>query len=461
MFSAERSDEPSVAVPGGGALLSRIAEVEARVAEVAGVVHGGFAVLVDLAGVALDEKLWQGWGLHSPAQWLAWRSGLSIRVAGQVVRVARRRGDLPCAIAALRSGELSLDQVRLIAVHVPGPYDEAATALAKVMTVAQLERVLPRYAWDTDVVDDDSATRGGSDGSDGSEGSEGQRPEAGERRGSFSFDETGRGRLSAALPTDDALVLDAALKAARAELLARHRAESPDEPVPWFGHADALVELARSYLTRGAATHPGRDRFLIHAHLEQHPDGTPVVRSHLGPVLPDVLRRFLTCDCDVRPVWKIHGKPVSVGRTERLVPDRARKLIEHRDRGCVVPGCGRTLGLDVHHIVHWEHGGRTDTSNLCCLCRKHHRQHHLGLLDIEGDADLSDGLRFTDRWGRPMTPGPTLTPAEPDHPPEQTAADRQVPTATYKPATGERCNPRDIWLQPRATRAGPAALGGA
>ena len=445
MGSAERAERVE-SVPGGDALLPRIRAVEARVAEVAGVVHGGFAVLVDLAGDALDEKLWQGWGLHSPGQWLAWKSGLSIRVAGQVVKVARRRRELPCAVAALRSGELSLDQVRLIAVHVPAPYDEAATALAKVMTVAQLERILPRYCWDTD--NGDRADDAGDDSADPPD------PDRG-RRGYFGFDDTGRGRLSATVPGDDALVLDAALKAARAELLARHRAEHPDEPVPWFTHADALVELARSYLARGAAEHPGRDRFLVHAHLDQHPDGTPVLRSHLGPVLPDVLRRFLTCDCDVRPVWEVHGKPLSVGRTERLVPDRARRIIEQRDGGCIVPGCERRTGLDVHHIVHWEDGGRTDTSSLCCLCRKHHRQHHLGLLGITGDADAPDGLVVTDRWDRPMTPGPTLTPIDPDEPPETAAAAQQIPTTRYRPATGERCNPRDIWLAPNPSRAGP------
>jgi hypothetical protein len=450
-------------MPGGDALLPRIAEVEARVAEVAGVIHGGFAALVDLAGTALDEKLWQGWGIHSPAQWLAWKSGLSIRVAGQVVKVARRREDLPCAFAALRSGELSLDQVRLLARHVPGPYDESATALAKQMTVAQLERVLPRYAWGDDTPDDPPdpepepkpEPKPASDPTSESE-KEKQDPDR-ERRGSFWFDEHGRGRLSAVLAGDEALLLDAALKAARAELLARHRAECPDEPVPWFGHADALVELARSYMARGAVEHPGRDRFVVHAHLEQHPDGTPVVRSHLGPVLPDVLRRFLTCDCDVRPVWEVHGTALSVGRTERLVPDRARRIIEQRDGGCIVPGCGRTVGLDVHHIVHWEHGGRTDTSNLCCLCRKHHRQHHLGLLGISGDADRPGELVVTDRWGRPMHTSGVIPPAEPKAPPERTAATREVPVVTYKPATGERCNARDIWLQPRATRAGPAA----
>ena len=52
-------------------LLARGDAVQDRVAEVAGVLHGGYGALVELAGEALDHDLWGGWGLHSPAQWLA------------------------------------------------------------------------------------------------------------------------------------------------------------------------------------------------------------------------------------------------------------------------------------------------------------------------------------------------------------------------------------------------------
>ena len=313
------------------------------------------------------------------------------------------------------------------------------------------------------------------------------------RRGGWWFTEDGFGRLSASLPPDEAMLVDAALKAARAELLSDWRAESGgDGPVPWLSEVDALMHIVRAYLAHGRAAATSPDRFLVHAHLEQHPDGTPVLRSHLGPVLPDVLRRFVTCDCDVRTVWEVHGAPLSAGRSQRLVPDRARRLIEHRDGGCVVPGCGRRVGLDVHHIVHWEHGGPTDTQNLCCLCRKHHRQHHLGLLGIEGNADTPDGLIVRDQWGRrmepsgkpepisrtsasgreppdrsdPEPPGSELRSGEVEPPPverpkersgeaeadvRRAAADRNVPAPKHRPAFGERLNPRDVWLQPRTT----------
>ncbi|MCB0977633.1 MAG: DUF222 domain-containing protein, partial [Acidimicrobiales bacterium] len=366
MVPPRDSDPNSAGLSGltrGEAHLAAAEAIESRVAEVVGVVHGGHGALVGLAAEALEGRLWEGFGIHSPAQWPAWKSGLSIRVARQLVRVARRRTELPVAVGALEAGELSLDQIHLIAAHVPAAYDEAATELARVTTVAQLERVLPRYAWDDgpasaaegdassgdrdgdvsdDSPDDDPDERGSGPGSEGDAeasplaGDAGSGDDVGTapggyrcggvdggsgweecRRGGWWFTEDGFGRLSASLPPDEAMLVDAALKAARADLLSDWRAESGgDGPAPWFNEADALMHIVRAYLAHGRAGGASTDRFLVHAHLEQHPDGTPVMRSHLGPVLPDVLRRYLSCDCDVRPVWEVHGVPLSAGRSQ-------------------------------------------------------------------------------------------------------------------------------------------------
>ncbi len=42
-----------------------------------GLLNAAHGRLVDLVGRALDEDLWQGWGIHSPAAWLAWQAGMS------------------------------------------------------------------------------------------------------------------------------------------------------------------------------------------------------------------------------------------------------------------------------------------------------------------------------------------------------------------------------------------------
>ncbi|MCA1656568.1 MAG: HNH endonuclease, partial [Actinobacteria bacterium] len=83
--------------------------------------------------------------------------------------------------------------------------------------------------------------------------------------------------------------------------------------------------------------------------------------------------------------------------------------------------------LHVHHIVHWEDEGPTDTPNLVALCSKHHRLHHRGHLGISGDADDPHGLTFTDARGRPLAP--RATPRSPSEP---------LPTGNWVHPTGER-----------------------
>jgi len=47
-----------------------------------------------------------------------------------------------------------------------------------------------------------------------------------------------------------------------------------------------------------------------------------------------------------------------------------------RDKGrCRFPGC-ESRRTDLHHIVHWANGGRTDLANLISLCRYHHTAVH-------------------------------------------------------------------------------------
>ncbi len=136
-----------------------------------------------------------------------------------------------------------------------------------------------------------------------------------------------------------------------------------------------------------------RDAFVAYFHV--HTD-RPGAYLHHGPALPDCLRRQLLCDTRGAVVGLRDGRPVDVGRTRRIVPGPTRRIVENRDRGCRVPGCGRHH-VEIHHIVHWLDGGPTNTWNLVALCPHHHRLHHRGLLHITGNADRPDGLVFADR----------------------------------------------------------------
>ena len=121
---------------------------------------------------------------------------------------------------------------------------------------------------------------------------------------------------------------------------------------------------------------------------------------------------------------------MSVGRTQYQVPDRTRRLVLRRDRKCRVPWCNQTRWLQVHHIIHDQHHGPTDTWNLAGLCPGCHRLHHRGLLGISGNADDPDGLTFTDGHGQVIDPA--TRPIKPTGPPPHS------PVKPYEHPLGER-----------------------
>ncbi|MGI9029702.1 MAG: HNH endonuclease signature motif containing protein, partial [Ilumatobacteraceae bacterium] len=115
-----------------------------------------------------------------------------------------------------------------------------------------------------------------------------------------------------------------------------------------------------------------------------------------------------------------------------------------------VPWCTQTRWLQVHHVIHDEHGGPTDTCNLIGICPADHRLHHQGLLGIAGNADDPDGLTFTDGHGRPIDPA--AHPTKPTGPPPN-------PDQPYQHPLGERMEHWCITFpdQPAARRSGLAA----
>jgi hypothetical protein len=71
---------------------------------------------------------------------------------------------------------------------------------------------------------------------------------------------------------------------------------------------------------------------------------------------------------------------------------RQRSFVTTRDRRCRFPHCGQRVGwADLDHVLPHACGGATDCTNLCCLCRSHHRL-----------KTFAPGWRFT------MTPDGTL-----------------------------------------------------
>ncbi|WP_460938923.1 HNH endonuclease signature motif containing protein, partial [Phycicoccus ginsengisoli] len=366
---------------------SRQRELWARTAQVAGRLNRAQAELVEVARELVDDKHWGDGGFRSPEHYLVVRAGLSPEHAADVVRVARRTKELPEAAAALDAGELSLDQVAVVARRVPVTHQASMAHLARHATVPQLRRMCARHAFDQPGGMPSAAQDGPAEGPltvvrDSLAGeSQAERRACAKPELAMHYDADGRFHLRYSAPATVGALVEQAIKEAKDALFTASRggssgedddAATPGGPVaarpgamsqtglPTY--ADALEELAHRSLASVASTSRA-SHYRVYLHLST--DGAWVNGGHAIPLR--LLGRFLS-DGVVQPVWETQGRPVSVGRSMRILPDRTRRLIQDRDRGCRFPGCTATRFVEVHHLHAWADGGPTDETNQVSLC---------------------------------------------------------------------------------------------
>src|SRR6185312_913927 len=207
------------------------------------------------------------------------------------------------------------------------------------------------------------------------------------------------------LPRADAATFDAALQSHLDALIThwKHDRDTNPQPgdtaPPMPTTIDAFMSLIEAGWDADVARRPHGQRTTVVVHVDVD---KPAAALHLGPLLSDDERRELLCDATCEVWFQRHGQPIGAGRTTRTVSRRLRRGLEHRDRCCVVPGCGATRGLHAHHIRHWEDGGPTELVNLVLVCPYHHRMHHLGVIALTGSAHR---LVVTDSAGRTLSAG--------------------------------------------------------
>ncbi|MGA1075448.1 MAG: HNH endonuclease [Ilumatobacteraceae bacterium] len=366
--------------------------VNGRLAELAGQLNVVNARLVEVTETVLVDELWRQGGMRTPSAFLQWRLGVSSVRANDLVTVARRRGEFPVLMGCFERGEFSLEQMAA-AVAAPAWADGLIVDFVRISTPSKIRRAM-RSDMFTDVP-------AASDATDDASGSA-----APVDRLSFTVTAAGRWRINGEFGLDDGRRIEAALSERRDAFFVDGQSD-----VTWV---EAFVDCMERSLD-AVESSSRRDRFRTWVHIDVT-DGVATTTD--GWRLPDSVRDLVCCDGVVQPVWERDGVPVSVGRSQYVVPDRTRRVVERRDRGCRAPGCGRERHVEIHHIVHWlGDGGPTDTWNLVSLCPHHHRMHHQGLLGISGDADAPGGLVFTDEHGRPVPGvGPPIPPSGPRPP---------------------------------------------
>ncbi|BBY13917.1 hypothetical protein MMARJ_46570 [Mycobacterium marseillense] len=208
----------------------------------------------------------------------------------------------------------------------------------------------------------------------------------------------------------DAATFDTALASHRDALIAEWKRDhgngdrAGDQVPPVPGTAEAFMRLIEAGWDAEATRRPHGQHTTVVAHLDV---AQRAAALHLGPLLPDAERRYLTCDATCEVWFERHGEPIGAGRATRVINRRLRRALEHRDRMCAIPGCGATRGLHAHHIRHWEDGGPTELANLVLVCPYHHRLHHRGEITLTGPAHA---LIVTDDTGRILSPGSLARP---------------------------------------------------
>ncbi len=106
----------------------------------------------------------------------------------------------------------------------------------------------------------------------------------------------------------------------------------------------------------------------------------------IGPVCVDAATELLG-EGALRYIVKEGFDIKTVTRSTRAIAKAVDAALVVRDRTCVVPGCGRRLGLERDHVfVDYGDDGPTELANLVRLCPEHHALKTFGGWRLEGRA---------------------------------------------------------------------------
>src|SRR6476469_6943417 len=321
-------------------------------------------------------------GLPTMKSWLRTHCRQSGSAITQVVKAGRVQECLPAVAAACAAGEITADQVEVLAqVTTPEALDKAAaagvdlaaieTALVAVAVGAphrDLQKAVGTYmaALDPDGPEPDPT--------EGRSLSMVQHPD-GTFTGGFTLDEVGGEKVATALEAIAATSRCAGDTRTRAQRL-----------------GDAFVQLADLHLASGElpvlrTVKPHVGVLIGIEDLVDPATGPGAATTTMGASISAARARMLACDGNVtRIVIGPDSVPLDLGRTQRVAPPHLRRAVELRDTTCVFAGCeAPAWWCEVHHLVHWGDGGETCLTNSGLLCERHHTKVHHGFR-IERDT---------------------------------------------------------------------------
>ncbi|HZW59366.1 MAG TPA: DUF222 domain-containing protein [Woeseiaceae bacterium] len=377
-------------------------QLGAEITELCGYLYAGTYRLLVMIREFDAEGYWELPGLTSCAHWLNLRCGIGMNAAREKVRVARALAELPKVSAAFSRGELSYSKVRAMTRIANAANEDYLLMIARHGSAWHLETLIAKYR--RAARDSDAATAAAQQAA---------------RACTVHYDADGCLVIRARYPADQgALVVKALEHAMERRFRAGDDGKGPEQAVHDVAaeeperepisrrRADALAEVAESYLAAGDTVSATADRYQVVVHvaadtLKSVPEcdagvsaetslpglGDPAYLEQ-GPHLAAETARRVACDSGiVRLAEDEDGVPLSIGRRSRAIPPALRRALTTRDGGCRFPGCTNTRFVDGHHVRHWADGGETSLDNLVLLCRRHHGLVHEGGFRCEHGAN--------------------------------------------------------------------------
>jgi hypothetical protein len=317
-------------------------------------------------------EAWGDSGARDMAHWLWMRYGLSDWKAHRWIAAAHALEDLPTIADAFCRGELGIDKM---------------VELTRFATPETESRLIP---WAQGV--SCGAIRHKADLALRREALDAKDPEETRYLSWSYFDDGKRFGLEAELPAAQGAVVARAL-----ERLGEAIPVMPGEEDPYYAdarRADALVAMCSARIA--GDPDPDRATVIIHAREDGLVSGRGGCEIEGGAVIHPETARRLGCTGRVQRVIEDEaGRVLEVGRMMREPSSWMMRQLRYRDYGCTFDGCGTRRFLQAHHIVWYEHGGRTDPENLLLTCFFHHKLVHEHGWAVTRDQD------GTVRWFRP------------------------------------------------------------
>ena len=202
----------------------------------------------------------------------------------------------------------------------------------------------------------------------------------------------------------------AADKTDQADDLSQAQAEYQQSNAFFARQADALVAVARGYLSgNGGDKRAKSDNYQVVVNV----DAAALQDKGGKSDLPVESVRRIACDADVVEVTRdAKGNLLNLGRKHRVVSPQLKRALLARDKCCTYPSCSHEKYLEAHHVMHWADGGETSLGNTTMLCSRHHRLLHEGGFTIH--KNFAGEWYFRTSEGKVLPEAPVYKPVEYD-----------------------------------------------